>query len=127
MLLVAHTCIGYPGGVPYAAYHGQRPRVVRPSKGNTVTSIARLPESDRDEIIQRLKRIEGQARGLQKMVDDGRDCADIFTQISSIRAAVNSLNGELLETYLACCMQQPDEFGAPDKVVQQAVRALVRG
>lgn len=92
-----------------------------------MTSISQLPEADRNEIIQRLKRIEGQARGLQKMVDDGRDCTDILTQIASIRAAVSSLNGEVLETYLTRCISHPDEFGSPEKVVQQAVRALVRG
>ncbi len=92
-----------------------------------MTSIARLPDADRDEIIQRLKRIEGQARGIQKMVDDGRDCADILTQLAAIRAAVSSLNGEVLETYLMRCMHHPEDFGSPEKVVQQAVRALVRG
>lgn len=91
-----------------------------------MTSIARLPEADRDEIIQRLKRIEGQARGIQKMVDEGRDCGDILTQLASIRAAVSSLNGEVLETYLTRCISHPEEFGSPEKIVQQAVRALVR-
>lgn len=91
-----------------------------------MTSVARLPEADREEIIQRLKRIEGQARGVQKMVEDGRDCTEIVTQIASIRAAASSLNGELIEKYLVCCMQNPDDFGSPERAIAQAVRALTR-
>ncbi len=91
-----------------------------------MASISNLSEDERDEIVQRLKRIEGQARGVQKMVDDGRDCGDILTQLASIRAAVNSLNGELLEAYLLRCINDPAQFGSPEKAVQQAVRALVR-
>lgn len=91
-----------------------------------MASISNLSAAERDDIVQRLKRIEGQARGVQKMVDDGRDCGDILTQLASIRAAVSSLNGELLEAYLLRCVQNPEEFGSPEKAVQQAVRALVR-
>lgn len=91
-----------------------------------MASISNLSPAERDDIVQRLKRIEGQARGVQKMVDDGRDCGDILTQLASIRAAVNSLNGELLEAYLLRCIQSPETFGSPEKAVQQAVRALVR-
>lgn len=91
-----------------------------------MASISNLSAAERDDIVQRLKRIEGQARGVQKMVDDGRECGDILTQIASIRAAVNSLNGELLEAYLLFCIQTPDDFGSPEKAIQQAVRALVR-
>lgn len=91
-----------------------------------MASISNLSAEERDNVVQRLKRIEGQARGVQKMVDDGRDCGDILTQLAAIRAAVNSLNGELLEAYLMRCVQNPDEFGSPEKAVQQAVRALVR-
>ena len=91
-----------------------------------MASISNLSAVERDDIVQRLKRIEGQARGVQKMVADGRDCGDILTQLASIRAAVNGLNGELLEAYLLRCMQNPNEFGSPEKAVKQAVRALVR-
>lgn len=91
-----------------------------------MASISNLTEAERDDIVQRLKRIEGQARGIQKMVDDGRDCGEILMQVASIRAAVSSLNGELLGAYLLRCVQDPEAFGSPDKAIQQAVRALVR-
>jgi CsoR family transcriptional regulator, copper-sensing transcriptional repressor len=57
----------------------------------------------RDEIIKRLRRIEGQARGIQRMVEEGRDCREIVHQLSAIRAAVGSLNGLVLECYAQEC------------------------
>jgi DNA-binding FrmR family transcriptional regulator len=89
-------------------------------------SVANLPKAERDDIQARLKRIEGQARGIQKMVDDGRECVDILNQLAAIKAAVNGLSGELLEAYLLRCMQHPDEFSSPQTAVEEAVKALVR-
>jgi len=53
--------------------------------------------------ITRLRRIEGQVRGLQKMVDDDRYCADILTQISSVQEALRSVGKELMRNHLKHC------------------------
>ena len=53
--------------------------------------------------IKRLRRIEGQVRGLQKMVDDDRYCADIMTQISSVHEALRSVGRELMRNHLKHC------------------------
>ncbi|MGD9713567.1 MAG: metal-sensitive transcriptional regulator [Thermomicrobiales bacterium] len=89
-------------------------------------SIANLPENERNDIQARLKRIEGQARGVQRMVDEGRDCVDILNQLAAIKAAVNGLTGGLLEAYMLRCMQHPEDFPSPELAVEEAVRALVR-
>ena len=52
---------------------------------------------------QRLRRIEGQVRGLQKMVDDDRYCADILTQIASVHEALRAVGRELLRNHLKHC------------------------
>ncbi|HEY7235880.1 MAG TPA: metal-sensitive transcriptional regulator [Gemmatimonadaceae bacterium] len=52
---------------------------------------------------KRLRRIEGQVRGLQKMVDEDRYCADILTQISSVQQALRSVGHELLRNHLKHC------------------------
>lgn len=52
-----------------------------------------------------LKRIEGQVRGLQKMIEDKRYCVDILTQISSVNAALLSVQDKILETHLTHCVQ----------------------
>ena len=53
--------------------------------------------------LTRLRRIEGQVRGLQKMVDDDRYCADIMTQISSVHEALRSVGRELMRNHLRHC------------------------
>ena len=89
-------------------------------------SIHNLPEAERADIIDRLKRIEGQAKGIQRMVEEGRDCLDVMNQLAAVKAAVNSLSGEVLEAFALRCLQHPEEFPSPQKAVEQAVRALVR-
>jgi len=53
--------------------------------------------------VTRLRRIEGQVRGLQKMVDDDRYCADILTQISSVQEALRGVGKELMRNHLKHC------------------------
>src|SRR5690554_1508693 len=53
--------------------------------------------------IKRLRRIEGQVRGIQKMVDEDRYCADIMTQISSVHEALRSVGRELMRNHLKHC------------------------
>src|SRR5690349_8772381 len=53
--------------------------------------------------VKRLRRIEGQVRGLQKMVEDDRYCADIMTQISSVHEALRSVGRELMRNHLKHC------------------------
>ena len=74
------------------------------------------------KLINRLKRLEGQVRGLQKMVDEERDCSEILTLLSGIRSALNATGDLILETYVEEC------YGAqtdPDALVR-AVK-LARG
>lgn len=53
--------------------------------------------------LTRLRRIEGQVRGLQKMLDEDRYCADVMTQISSVQEALRSVSRELLRNHLRHC------------------------
>ena len=55
-----------------------------------------LAVGERRAAIVRLKRIEGQARGIARMIDEGRDCLDVLTQIAAMRAATDALATELL-------------------------------
>ncbi len=57
----------------------------------------------KDDYLKRLRRIEGQVRGLQKMVDEDRYCADILTQISSVHEALRSVGRELMRNHLKHC------------------------
>src|SRR6478752_1252747 len=57
----------------------------------------------KDRNAKRLRRIEGQVRGLQKMVDEDRYCADILTQISSVHEALRAVGRELMRNHLKHC------------------------
>ncbi|HEX6307991.1 MAG TPA: metal-sensitive transcriptional regulator [Longimicrobiales bacterium] len=57
----------------------------------------------KDRNLKRLRRIEGQVRGLQRMVDEDRYCADILTQIASVQEALRSVGRELMRNHLKHC------------------------
>ena len=66
----------------------------------TATSVSK------DDYLKRLRRIEGQARGLQKMVEDEKYCIDILTQISAMTSALQSVALGLLDEHLSHCVVQ---------------------
>ncbi len=61
--------------------------------------------------LKRLNRIEGQVRGLARMVEDDRYCIDIVTQISAVRAALRRLEEEVLRDHVAHCVREAIESG----------------
>lgn len=63
----------------------------------------------RAQILRRLKRIEGQTRGVQKMIQEDRDCMDILYQLNAINEAVRSVSRLLVEQYARECLQQMDK------------------
>ena len=65
--------------------------------------------------LKRLRRIEGQVRGLQKMVEDDRYCADILTQISSVHEALRAVGRELMRNHLKHCATHAINSGAREK------------
>ena len=67
----------------------------------------------KDRTTKRLRRIEGQVRGLQKMVEEERYCADILTQVSSVHEALRSVARELLRNHLKHCAATAIRSGDP--------------
>jgi DNA-binding FrmR family transcriptional regulator len=66
-----------------------------------------LPET-REELIRRLRRIEGQTQGIQRMLQEGRDCREVLDQLASVRAATRMVGIELMKSYLATCLSDPE-------------------
>ncbi|MEJ7813437.1 MAG: metal-sensitive transcriptional regulator [Gemmatimonadaceae bacterium] len=75
---------------------------VAEGEGSGRTAVAVDPDI-KDRNLKRLRRIEGQVRGLQKMVEDDRYCADIMTQVSSVYEALRSVGRELMRNHLRHC------------------------
>ena len=88
--------------------------------------MSNMDPAHRQDLIDRLKRIEGQARGIQKMIDDGRDCDAVIQQMSAMKAATHALSGKLLEAYVTWCLEHPDELGASGKTVSAMIDTVVR-
>ncbi|TDE15787.1 metal-sensitive transcriptional regulator [Jiangella asiatica] len=85
----------------------------------------------KDDYLKRLSRIEGQARGLQRMVSDEKYCIDILTQVSAMTKALESVALGLLEEHLAHCVVEAARSGGPEadikvKEASDAIARLVR-
>ncbi|MEF9953087.1 MAG: metal-sensitive transcriptional regulator, partial [Clostridium sp.] len=63
-------------------------------------------EKAKKDIITRLRRIEGQVKGIQKMIENGSECTDVLVQIAAIRAAINKVGGVVLENYSTSCVHK---------------------
>lgn len=67
----------------------------------------------KDKLVQRLRRIEGQARGVQSMLEEERDCRDIIQQLTAIHSAVQGASRLFLQEYASACLLEMDEAGYP--------------
>ena len=86
---------------------------------------------NKDAVLKRLRRIEGQVRGLQRMVDEDSYCVDVLTQISAVNRALQAVALELLDDHLSHCVAEALSKGgadAEDKVAEAlaAIARLVR-
>jgi CsoR family transcriptional regulator, copper-sensing transcriptional repressor len=83
-----------------------------------------LPADTKDALAKRLRRIEGQVRGLQKMVDEERYCADILVQIASVQEALRGVGKILLQNHLTHCTTDAIRSGDPERA-REVVDELV--
>ena len=82
----------------------------------------------KEEVQRRLRRVEGQVRGIQRMVDEESYCIDVLTQISAATGALQSVALELLDDHLGHCVREAITTGAPDAEakVAEASAAIAR-
>jgi DNA-binding FrmR family transcriptional regulator len=83
---------------------------------------------DKEAYLTRLRRIEGQVRGLQRMVEDDKYCIDILTQVSAVTSALQSVALGLMEDHLGHCVAQAAAEGGEvaDAKVREASEAIAR-
>ena len=80
-------------------------------------------EEEFKSLMNRLKRIEGQVRGVEKMLENDAYCPDILTQVSAINSALNSFNKELLASHMKSCVVNDIRAGK-DEVIDELVTTL---
>ena len=84
----------------------------------------KLPSELRKNIYQRLQRLEGQVRGVCRMLDEGRDCQDILTQLSAIRGAAYQISLLLVEDYALNCVSNPEDRDSANEAIAKLVSTL---
>lgn len=78
-----------------------------------------------DSVQQRLRKIQGQVKGIERMLDDGRSCDDILTQIMAVRSALDSVASNIVVQYCQECVKSLPSDEATDSV-GRTVRSLLK-
>lgn len=73
------------------------------------TDLMELPERTIDDLVKRLRRVEGQIRGIQQMLVDGRECRDVVTQFSAASNALDQAGFKLVASGLTYCIAHPED------------------
>ncbi|UPM53797.1 metal-sensitive transcriptional regulator [Gottfriedia acidiceleris] len=80
-----------------------------------------------DPVKNRVKRIEGQIRGILKMMEDDKDCKDVITQLSAVKSALDRTIGVIVSSNLVDCVRNANENGQDaEDLVKEAVNLLVK-
>jgi|SRR5690625_251571 len=79
---------------------------------------------EKDRMLNRLKRIEGQVRGIQKMVDEDRYCIDILVQISAIQSALKNVGYNVTERHMKHCVTDAVEKGEGAESIEELMAVL---
>ncbi|WP_213455534.1 metal-sensitive transcriptional regulator [Rhizomonospora bruguierae] len=90
---------------------------VTPTRGYTST---------KDQLQARLRRIEGQVRGIERMVEEDRYCIDVLTQISAVQAALDKVALGLLDGHARHCMREGAADGRADEMATEMMAAVGR-
>lgn len=84
-------------------------------------------EKTRQDLLKRLRRIEGQVRGLQRMIEEEKECNDIITQLSAVRNALDQVGFVMLSNKMAECVRQKIEKGENgDKALEEAMKLFLK-
>lgn len=78
----------------------------------------------RKQLIKRLQRIEGQVRGVQRMIEEDRDCQEILTQLAAIRGAAHQVSVMVATQYALNCLNDPEQHGSPDEAVAKLLHTF---
>jgi DNA-binding FrmR family transcriptional regulator len=82
--------------------------------------------ASKEQLLQRLRRVEGQVRGVERMVDDDRYCIDILTQISAVQAALDKVALGVLDDHARHCIVGGGAKGAPEELSDELMGAVGR-
>ncbi|HEY4688032.1 MAG TPA: metal-sensitive transcriptional regulator [Anaerolineae bacterium] len=76
------------------------------------------------DVLKRLKRLEGQVRGVQRMLDEERDCREILQQLAAIRAAAQQTSLALIREHASACLLKSADAASPQEVLDSLLSVL---
>jgi DNA-binding FrmR family transcriptional regulator len=85
-----------------------------------------LPEQTIDDLLKRLRRVEGQVRGIQQMLVDGRECRDVVTQISAATKALEQTGFKVVASGLTYCLQDPERAAREGYALDDVQRMFMK-
>ena len=94
------------------------------SPRNAAHAHPAVARTDKTALAKRLNRIEGQVRGIGKMIDEDRYCIDVLTQVSAVQSALDALALQLLEHHLHGCVQHAVKSGDGDRAIDEALTVI---
>ncbi|PKR77124.1 transcriptional regulator [Halalkalibacillus sediminis] len=80
--------------------------------------------SEKEQMLNRLKRIEGQVRGLQKMIEDDRYCVDVLVQISAVNAALDKVGYSMMERHAKMCVTESVKQGNGEEYMDELMKVI---
>ncbi len=126
--MLANPRVADPCGLPNCTNFGDRFRVLRIDTPPGYPPGMAGYEMQKDDLSRRLRRIEGQVRGLQQMVEDDRYCIDVLTQVSAVTKALQSVAVGLFDEHLRHCVADAVAAGGEEaeEKLDEASAAVAR-
>jgi len=93
-----------------------------------MSDISKIGEESKveskEDILKRLRRIEGQVKGIQRMIEEEKYCGDILTQVSAVRAAVNKVGSLILKNHSLSCIENVVSSEDKDKAMSELAKTM---
>jgi len=77
-------------------------------------------------VLNRLRRVEGQVRGLQRMIDEGKDCEDVLTQLSAVKSALDRVGIYLISHRMRECLETDTGVGVQEESMEEAFEIFLK-
>jgi len=86
--------------------------------------MSSLNTTDKEDLLVRLRRIEGQVRGIQKMIENDKYCVDILTQINAARGALNKVGLNILDNHIHGCVRDAIQEEKGEEIIDELMEVL---
>ena len=83
-------------------------------------------EPSKDDVLKRLRRIEGQIKGIHKMIDNDQCCNDVLIQVAAAKAAIGKVGGIIMENYSKECIRKAIEQGDEEENIENLINTIIK-